>query len=76
MKILKIDDAVARVQKFRDSYDTHKAAAKAAGCTEAQMSHALRGKGPICPSLQAAAGIKRVAVYVDVPNVPAGFTHD
>lgn len=76
MKILKIDDAVARVQKFRDSYDTHKAAAKAAGCTEAQMSHALRGKGPICPSLQAAAGIKRVAVYVDTPDVPAGFTHD
>lgn len=76
MKILSLDTARAKVQKYRDRFDTHKAAAEAAGCTEAQVSHALRGKSPICPSLQKAAGISRVTVYVDTDEVPTGYTHD
>lgn len=75
MKILTTTAARERVQKFRNKHKTHKDAATAAGCTEAQMSSALSGRGPICPSLQQAAGISRAAVYIDVAELPEGYTH-
>lgn len=75
MKILSLEQARTKVQAFRNKHATHKAAAEAAGCTESQISHALRLRSPICPALQQAAGISRATVYVDVAEVPDGYTH-
>lgn len=75
MKAIPTAAARERVQKFRKKFKTHKEAAEAAGCTEAQMSHALSGRAPICPSIQRAVGICRATLYVDVASIPDGFTH-
>lgn len=63
MKVLTKQEVLRRIENYCKTYVTYSAAAKAIGCTPAQLSEARRDKEPPCPAILDAIGVSRQPLY-------------
>lgn len=69
MKVLTKQEVLKRIEDFCKPYVSYAAAAKALGCTPAQLSDARNDKAPVCPSILKKLRITREPLYaVDLEN--------
>lgn len=64
MQVLSKFEVLKRVKNYVGHFETKTAAAKAIGCTSAQISNALADKGAVAPAILDAIGVTRKTVYV------------
>ncbi len=69
MKVLTKQEVLKRIENFCKPYVSYAAAAKAIGCTPAQLSDARNDRAPPCPAILKKIGVERQPLYVvDLAN--------
>jgi len=56
-------EVLAKIQRYTDQFKFYTDAAKAIGCTDAQLSQARSGETPPSPKILRAIGVERIKVY-------------
>ena len=63
MKVLTKQEVLKRIENFCKPYVSYAAAAKAIGCTSAQLSDARNDRAPPCPAILKKIGVAREPLY-------------
>lgn len=63
MKVLTKQEVLRRIENFCKPYVSYAAAAKAIGCTPAQLSDARNDRAPPCPAILKKIGVAREPLY-------------
>ena len=63
MKVLTKQEVLKRIENFCKPYVSYAAAAKAIGCTPAQLSDARNDEEPPCPAILKKIGVSREPLY-------------
>lgn len=68
MKVLTKQEVLRRIEDFCKPYTTYAAAAKAIGCSAAQLSDARQDRTPPCPAILKKINVARETLYVTDPE--------
>ena len=63
MQVLTKAEVLKKIEDFCRPYASYSAAAKAIGCTEAQLSRARSDQDPVSPAILKKIGVKREPLY-------------